>query len=146
MSEQEFYDGWFSKALAYCNEKHILPFFAHPQLRIHANGKMSIDDQSHVVICEIRSPQPQAFIQQFAPALEEFEDRTLQDELWMISHMEQRSTCAGLSEICERLRKAAAELGRQLDAERARAEDEAFPWQAEEERLMTGNINAASAL
>ena len=145
MSEQEFYDRWYEKALAYCNEKRILPFFAHPQLRIHANGKMSIDDQSHVVICQMRSPQPAAFIQLFAPALEEFEDRTLQDEMWAISHME-RSTCAGLSEICERLRKAAAELGRQLEAEQARAEDEAAAWLAEEEGLMTGNVKAASAI
>lgn len=133
MSEQEFYDGWFSKALAYCNEKHILPFFAHPDVHM-SSGAFCFDDQYHIVISKCVR-QPDDFFNAFYEELVELKKRTLQDEIEHISGMVKGPICCGdVAEICERLRKAALEMKEDFKKEHARQVAQQAAWEEDEAR------------
>ena len=135
MSEQEFYDGWYEKALAYCNEKHILPFFAHPDVHVHmSSGAFYFDDQAHIVIYKFMR-QPDDFFNAFYEELVELKKRTLQDEIDHISDMVKGPICCGdVAEICERLRKAALDMKEDFKKEHARQEAQQAALEEDEAR------------
>lgn len=61
---------WLAAALKYCEEHQLLPFFAHPDVRLH-EGKICIDDQSHLVI-SAPAEQPSAWLREFCLDLDDF--------------------------------------------------------------------------
>lgn len=112
-----------TRALAYCEKHKILPFFDHPDVHLH-QGRICIDDQSHVVISA--PPRfPASWLQRFD--IEETDYQvSLQLHMDRLSSKLQLPSCADAGDLFNALRSAAQQRSQAFLAEAGSSQDAAW--------------------